>query len=234
MLIPSIDLMGGRVVQLRQGTQLMFETDDLDAWLDRFAPLPIVQVIDLDAALGRGTNAAIVARLCAARRCQVGGGVRTAAHARSLVDAGAARVIAGSALFDAMGVHGPRARELHDAIGDALVAAVDSRDGRVVVHGWKTALPISAAAAARALAPYAGAFLYTHVDSEGTLGGLDLAPVRALQEATSKPLLVAGGIRSQEEVDALDALGVDAVVGMAIYTGRLRLPTRPRDAGADP
>ena len=228
MLIPSIDLMGGRVVQLRRGEELVFATDELDVWIDRFAPFPIVQVIDLDAALGRGDNAAMVARICAARRCQVGGGIRTAERARSLVSAGAARVIAGSMLFDAAGVDRARAAELFDAIGDALIAAIDSRDGRVVIHGWRTALPISAVDAAQALERFTGAFLYTHVDTEGTLSGLDLGPVRALQRATSKRLIVAGGIRNQAEIDALDDIGVDAVVGMAIYTGQLRLPMRGR------
>jgi phosphoribosylformimino-5-aminoimidazole carboxamide ribotide isomerase len=223
MLIPSIDLMNGRVVQLRQGEQLMFATDDLEFWLDRFAPFPVVQVIDLDAALGRGDNASIVARLFAARPCQVGGGVRTPERARSLADAGAVRVIVGSALFDAAGVHAAAAAAFRTAIGDALVAAIDSRGGRVVVHGWKTSLAIGAVDAARELDRFSGAFLYTHVDTEGTLSGLDLAPVRELRTVTSKPLIVAGGIRSQEEVDALETIGVDAVVGMAIYTERIRV-----------
>lgn len=224
MLIPSIDLMDGRVVQLRQGEHLMLESGDLDGWVARFAAFPIVQVIDLDAAMGRGDNAAIVRRLCAARPCQVGGGIRTAETARAWRDIGAARVIVGSALFDAAGVRVERAAEFQTAVGaDALVAAIDSRGGRIAVHGWKTTLPITAADAARALDPYAGAFLYTHVDTEGTLAGLDLAPVRALQAATSRRLIVAGGIRSRAEVDALDAIGVDAVVGMAIYTGQLPL-----------
>jgi phosphoribosylformimino-5-aminoimidazole carboxamide ribotide isomerase len=223
MLIPSIDLMNGRVVQLRQGEELMFATDDLDAWLRRFARFPVVQVIDLDAALGRGDNAAIVERLCAARNCQVGGGVRTVERARSLVDAGAARVIVGSALFDMTGVNVQSAAAFHVALGDAFVAAIDSRAGRVAIHGWKTLLPIGPIEAALALDPFAAGFLYTHVDTEGTLSGLDLAPIHRLKEATAKRLIVAGGIRRQEEVDTLDALGIDAVVGMAIYTERMRL-----------
>jgi phosphoribosylformimino-5-aminoimidazole carboxamide ribotide isomerase len=220
MLIPSIDLMGGRVVQLQQGARLMLETDDLDGWLERFAAFPLVQVIDLDAALGRGDNAPIVGRLCAARACQVGGGIRSVSRARALLDAGAQRVIVGSALFTDTGVDLARASDFSAAVGaDRLVAAIDSRGGHVVIHGWKTTLSITPIDAARALDPYVGALLYTHVDTEGTLSGLDPAPVRALQGATTRPLIVAGGIRTRAEVDALDALGVDAVVGMAIYTG---------------
>jgi phosphoribosylformimino-5-aminoimidazole carboxamide ribotide isomerase len=231
VLIPSIDLMNGLIVQLRHGERLMLQSDDLDGWLARFAAFPIVQVIDLDAAMGRGDNAAIVRRICAARRCQVGGGIRTPGRAGDWLAAGAARVIVGSALFDAGGVHLARAAEFRAALGaDALVAAIDGRAGHVVVHGWKTTLPVTPAEAARALDPYVGALLYTHVDTEGALTGLDLAPVRALQAATTRPLIVAGGIRSRDEVDALDALGIDAVVGMAIYTGLLSLDS-PGDAG---
>ena len=220
MLIPSIDLMGGRVVQLQQGERLMLETDDLDGWLRRFAPYPLVQVIDLDATLGRGDNAALVGRLCATRACQVGGGIRTVAHARALVDAGAHRVIVGSALFASSGVDLVQASAFSDALGpDRLVGAIDGRGGVVVIHGWKTRLPITPVEAARALEPLVGAFLYTHVETEGMLSGLDPAPVRALRSATTRRLIVAGGIRTRAEVEALDALGVDAVVGMAIYTG---------------
>ena len=222
MLIPSIDLMNGRVVQLQRGERLMLETGDLDGWLRRFAAFPLVQVIDLDAALGRGSNIAIVRRICGNRACQVGGGVRAIADAKALLDAGAARIVVGSALFDASGVNAPVAAAFSAAVGpDALVAAIDSRGGRVVVHGWKTTLPITPVDAARALDAHAGAFLYTHVDTEGTMSGLDLEPVRALRRATTKRLIVAGGIRAQAEIDALDAAGVDAVVGMAIYTGLL-------------
>jgi phosphoribosylformimino-5-aminoimidazole carboxamide ribotide isomerase len=227
MLIPSIDLMDGRVVQLRRGAELMFASDDVDGWLQRFASSPLIQVIDLDAALGTADNAALVRRLCAARPCQIGGGIRSVERAREWRDAGAARVIVGSALFHAAGVDADRAAAFSAVLGvDALVAAIDSRAGRVVIHGWKTTLPVTPTDAARALDPFVGAFLYTHVDTEGTLGGLDVAPVRALRAATSRRLIVAGGIRSREEVEALDAMGVDAVVGMAIYTGQFPLDAR--------
>jgi phosphoribosylformimino-5-aminoimidazole carboxamide ribotide isomerase len=236
MLIPSIDLQGGRVVQLVQGERLALASDDLDGWIRRFEPFPLVQVVDLDAAMRRGGNAALVARLCAALPCQVGGGVRTPDRARALIDAGARRVIAGSALFTASDVDEASARALADAVGiDALVGAVDSRGGRVTVHGWTTTLPIATADAVRRLSPYVGRFLYTHVDTEGTLSGLDLDAVLALRRATARPIVAAGGIRTIAEVDRLHALGIDAVVGMAVYTGAIDLAgARPPPGNSGP
>jgi len=222
VLIPSIDLMNGRIVQLEQGERLALETDDVDGWIARFAGYPLVQVIDLDAAMGRAGNDALVRRLCRALPCQAGGGVRTVARAQALLDAGAHRVIAGSALYSNGGVNIDAARAFADAIPvDRLVAAIDSRGGRVVIHGWKTTLDISPEAAARALEPYAGVFLYTHVDTEGLLGGINLDAVRSVAASTSRKLIAAGGIRSHREIDLLDADGIDAVVGMAIYKGVL-------------
>ena len=226
MLIPSIDLMNGKVVQLQQGERLAVESDDLTGWLDRFAAYPLIQVIDLDAAMGSGDNGAIVARLCAARTCQVGGGVRTIERARALIDEGAARVILGSSLFTQDGVNRAAAETFAAALPlDRLVAAIDSRGGRVTIHGWKTSLDLSPQDAARALEPHVSAFLYTHVDDEGMLSGINMDAVRAVAAATTRKLIAAGGIRSQEEIDTLDALGIDAVVGMAIYTGLLKLRT---------
>jgi phosphoribosylformimino-5-aminoimidazole carboxamide ribotide isomerase len=222
MLVPSIDLLGGRVVQLEQGERLRWASDDLDAWVARFARFPIVQVIDLDAARRTGDNDALVRQLCARRPCQVGGGVRSVARARALLDAGAARVIVGSSLFADGAVDVARAAAFTDAVGlEHLIAAVDSRAGRVVVSAWREQLPLTPADAIRALEPFAGAFLYTHVDTEGLLGGFPLAAIEPLRAITTRRLIAAGGIRHQDEIDRLDRLGIDAVVGMAIYTGLL-------------
>jgi phosphoribosylformimino-5-aminoimidazole carboxamide ribotide isomerase len=224
MLIPSIDLMGGRVVQLEQGERLALASDDIDGWAERFAAFPVVQVIDLDAAMGRGANDAIVRRLCGRLTCQVGGGIRTPERARAVLDAGARRVIVGSSLFTADGVDVAAASRFAGEVPrDQFIAAVDSRHGRVVIHGWKTTIPISAGEAVRQLEPFAGAFLYTHVDTEGLLGGIDMAAVRAVAAATTRPVIAAGGIRSQAEIDTLDRAGINAVVGMAIYRGLLKL-----------
>jgi phosphoribosylformimino-5-aminoimidazole carboxamide ribotide isomerase len=227
MLIPSIDLMDGKVVQLQQGERLAMSFDDIEEWVVRFSRFPLVQLIDLDAAMGRGQNADLVARIAARLPCQVGGGVRSIERAQELLDAGARRVILGSSLFNDRGVNVLRAESFADAIGaDRIVGALDSRGGRVVIHGWKTALDVTPEDAARALEPFVGAFLYTHVDTEGLLTGLQLGPVRSLQAATRCRLIAAGGIRSQDEIDTLDRMGVDAVVGMAIYTGLIDLDAK--------
>lgn len=225
MLIPSIDLQNGRVVQLVQGERLAIASDDLDGWINRFSSFPIVQLIDLDAAMGTGNNDTLIRHVCGQLPCQVGGGVRSIDRARALLDAGATRVILGSSLFTTTGVRLDQAEAFANALSlDAIVAAVDSRGGVVTIHGWKTATVITAVDAVRALSPWAGAFLYTHVDTEGTMTGLNMTAVTEVAEATDRKVIAAGGIRAMSEVDALDALGIDAVVGMAIYTGAIALP----------
>jgi phosphoribosylformimino-5-aminoimidazole carboxamide ribotide isomerase len=229
MLIPSIDLKGGKVVQLVQGEKLAIESDDLDGWIERFAKFPRVQLIDLDAAMGLGTNDALVRRVAARLPCRVGGGVRSVGRAQDLLDAGAQAVIVGSAYFDVRRsaeeggvIKHDFARALADSVGmERIIGAVDSRNGRVVIHGWKTALPITPVQAVKALESYCGEFLYTHVDKEGLMQGTDLDAIKAVATATGNKVTAAGGITTREEIDALDALGIDAVVGMAIYTGTL-------------
>jgi phosphoribosylformimino-5-aminoimidazole carboxamide ribotide isomerase len=227
MLIPAIDLQNGAVVQLVQGERLAVRDDDVFRWVRRFEHFPKVQVIDLDAAMNAGDNLALVRQIASSLSCRVGGGVRTVARARDLLAAGAAQVIAGSALFKDGAPDLAFARELADSIGaDRLIAAVDSRQGRVVVNGWKTALPLTAVEAVRALEPYCGEFLYTHVDAEGLMGGTNLDAILDVRRATTRRLTAAGGITTRAEIDTLDANGVDAVVGMAIYTGRLDAEAR--------
>jgi phosphoribosylformimino-5-aminoimidazole carboxamide ribotide isomerase len=222
MLIPSIDLKGGAVVQLVQGERLAIKDEDVFRWVRRFAHFPKVQVIDLDAAMGSGDNLAIVRQIAGALSCRVGGGIRTAARAKDVLAAGARQIIAGSALFRDGRPDLDFARALSDAVGrDRVIAAVDSRGGHVVIHGWKTTLPLTAAEAVRALEPYCDEFLYTHVDTEGLMGGTDFDAIRAVRLATSRRITAAGGITTQREIDDLHALGIDAVVGMAIYTGAL-------------
>jgi phosphoribosylformimino-5-aminoimidazole carboxamide ribotide isomerase len=228
MLIPSIDLMGNRIVQLRRGEELMLETADVDGWIAKLARFPIVQLIDLDAAMRRGSNDALVERLVRALPCQVGGGIRRVERARALLASGARRVILGSVLFDDQGVRTGVAQQFAEAVGsEALVGAVDGRGGRVLIHGWKTPLAIAPHDAARALDPFVGALLYTNVEIEGTLAGFSLDTVHPILASTRRRLIVAGGIRSRDEIDALDALGVDAVVGMAIYTGIIDIAAQP-------
>jgi phosphoribosylformimino-5-aminoimidazole carboxamide ribotide isomerase len=224
MLIPSIDLQGGRIVQLVQGEKLAVETHDVEAWVTRFAPYPKVQLIDLDAAKAEGDNLPLVAQICGALPCRVGGGIRTLARAEAMLAMGATKVILGSSLFKDGQADLDFARRLSDRLGpERLIAAVDGRGGRVVVHGWRTALDLSPAEAMQRLEPFFGEFLYTHVDLEGLMRGTDMAAIAALRAATTRPLTAAGGITTREEIAQLDAMGIDAVVGMAIYTGRLSL-----------
>jgi len=222
MLIPSIDLKDGAVVQLVQGERLAITDADVFAWVKRFAHFPKVQVIDLDAAMGHGDNLPIVRQIAGQLSCRVGGGVRTAERAKDILSAGARAVIAGSALFKNGKPDLEFAAALADAIGvDQVIAAVDSKGGQVVVNGWKTALPITAVEAVHALEPFCAEFLYTHVDTEGLMGGTNVDAIMAVRAATARRVTAAGGITTQEEIDRLHAAGVDAVVGMAIYTGKL-------------
>ena len=222
MLIPSIDLKDGAVVQLVQGERLAIRDADVFAWVRRFERFAKVQIIDLDAAMGGGDNLALVREIASRLRCRVGGGIRTIERARDLLDAGAQQVIAGSALFTGGRPDLEFAATLADAVGvERVIAAVDSRAGHVVIHGWKTSLPLTAVEAVRALEPYCGEFLYTHVDAEGLMAGTDRDAILAVRKATSRRLTAAGGITTQQEIDDLDALGIDAVVGMALYTGTL-------------
>jgi len=218
VLIPSIDLMEGKVVQLVQGNRKALEFDDLQEWIDRFSKYPLVQVIDLDAAMGRGDNRSLVAEIAHQIPCQVGGGIRSIDSARSTLEMGAQRVILGSSLILEGVINFVFAREISSQLGpDKLVFAVDSRGGYVSIKGWQESTPIKAAEMIRALEPFCSAFLYTNIDTEGLLQGIPLDLVRNLRSTTSRRLIAAGGIRSQDEIAALDALGVDAVVGMAIY-----------------
>jgi phosphoribosylformimino-5-aminoimidazole carboxamide ribotide isomerase len=224
MLIPAIDLKGGAVVQLVQGERLAIKDDDVFRWVKRFQHFPKVQVIDLDAAMGAGDNLPLVRQIAGLLSCRVGGGVRTIGRAQDILAAGARQIIAGSSLFKEGRPDLEFAKRLADAVGaERVIAAVDSRGGHVVIHGWKTPLPLTAVEAVRALEPYCGEFLYTHVDTEGLMGGTSLAAVLAVRRATIRRVTAAGGISTQAEIDDLEANDVDAVVGMAVYTGKLAL-----------
>jgi phosphoribosylformimino-5-aminoimidazole carboxamide ribotide isomerase len=224
MLIPAIDLRGGKVVQLVQGERLAIETTDLDHWIERFSKFPRVNVIDLDAAMNTGSNDGMVREICAQLPCQVGGGVRSPQRALELCDIGARKVIVGSALFRDGQVDMASARRFSESVGiDRVIGAVDSKGGKVVIHGWKSGTSVTPIEAVLALEPYCGEFLYTHVDKEGLMQGTDFAAITAVRNATRRPLIAAGGVTTQTEIDELGRLGVDAVVGMAIYTGALDL-----------
>jgi phosphoribosylformimino-5-aminoimidazole carboxamide ribotide isomerase len=220
MLIPSIDLLGGRIVQLVQGEKLRLAFDDFEYWIEKFSRFPLVQLIDLDAAMRQGENSVLLAQIARRLPVQTGGGIHSIDRARQVLDAGAKRVILGSALFSAEGtVNTDFAAELASAIGaERVVAGIDTKNGRIAVKGWKAQVELTPDEAIPQLEPHAAAFLYTHVDGEGLMKGFPIETAVRLRKLTARQLIVAGGIRSQQEVDELDALGADAVVGMAVYT----------------
>jgi len=223
MLIPSIDLMGGKIVQLVQGDRKALEFDNFDYWIERFLPYPVVQLIDLDAAMGKGSNDALVEQVCARLSCQVGGGIRSVEAVRRVFRAGAKKAIIGSSLLKDGAVNLEAAKQFaHAAAPERLIFAVDSRGGKVSIHGWKKDTDLTPEQMMRETEAYCGGFLYTHIDHEGLMKGFPIEVIERLRAATKRKLTVAGGIRNMQEVEELDRLGVDAVVGMALYTGALQ------------
>jgi phosphoribosylformimino-5-aminoimidazole carboxamide ribotide isomerase len=224
VIIPCIDLMDGKVVQLVQGREKALEGASPEEMLRRFALFPEIQVIDLDAALGRGSNDTIVEFLAGRAVTRVGGGVRTVERARTLVQQGARKVIVGTAAFGPAGVRTEFLEPLAEAIGrERVIVALDSKDGKIVIKGWREATSLSAEEVLGLLEPYCSGFLCTYVDKEGMLAGTDLRWFTRLRQATAHELTAAGGITTLEEVQALQQLHIHAALGMAIYTGRLSL-----------
>jgi phosphoribosylformimino-5-aminoimidazole carboxamide ribotide isomerase len=223
--------MGGQIVQLVQGEKLKLAFDDFEYWIERFSKYPIVQLIDLDAAMRQGENRSLIEMICKRLPCQVGGGLKTAEDGKALLEAGAKRVIFGSSLFGAAEPGETRrhnlirlefAENLKKTLGEeALVFSVDTKAGKVAVKGWKDSVDLTPEEAITWLEDYCAAFLYTHVDTEGTMQGFPLDVAAILRACTAKQLIVAGGIKQQSEIDSLDAMGVDAVAGMAVYSGAM-------------
>jgi phosphoribosylformimino-5-aminoimidazole carboxamide ribotide isomerase len=225
LLIPSIDLMGGRIVQLVQGKRKELEFDNFEPWAERFSSFPLVQLIDLDAAMGRAPNSELIEFFVNKLPCQVGGGIGSIESAKNMIALGAQRIILGSRLIQEEAINSTFAEAIATEVGqEKLVFAIDSRAGKVAIRGWKQITSLSPVQMVKALDDYCCAFLYTHIDTEGLMSGMPLPPIRELRQATAKQLIVAGGISTHAEVEQLHAMGVDAVVGMALYTGRLTLP----------
>ena len=223
MIIPCIDLMDGKAVQLVRGRTKAIEADAMEM-LRKFRGFPIIHVIDLDAPMGHGGNSSIVARLCRKPGCRVGGGVRTVERVRELAELGARQIIIGTAAFLEDGINSRFLSAARRAVGKKrLMLALDTSRGRIVVKGWRTRTGLRAEDVIAQLEPYCSGFLCTYVDKEGMMQGTNLRWFRKLREATDLPITAAGGITTQEEIDALAAMGMDAAVGMAIYTGKLRL-----------
>ena len=224
MIIPCIDLQDGRAVQLIHGRKLRIAVEDVFGLLERFRQYPLLHIIDLDAAMGRGSNARLVGRLCrkAPMRVRVGGGIRTATRAKSILDAGAEKVIIGSAAFRGGAVNDAFLSRMAKAVGKKrIIVAVDTDGGRILVRGWQEKLGLTPEEVFPELERYASEFLCTYVDAEGTMRGTNLRWFRKLREATRLPITAAGGIRSAREVRQLQKLGMNAAVGMALYLDKL-------------
>jgi phosphoribosylformimino-5-aminoimidazole carboxamide ribotide isomerase len=224
MIFPCIDLMDGKVVQLVQGREKALEADSPEEMVRRFAGFPEIQVIDLDAAMGRGSNDELVRMLAARAAIRAGGGVRSVERAKALVEQGARKVIVGTAAFAPTGADHEFLRSLSAAVGrERVIIALDSKAGQIVVKGWKESTGLTAESVLRSLEPYCSGFLCTYVDKEGMMQGTDLEWFRRLRAATPLEVTAAGGITTLDDVRALLAMGVHAALGMAIYTGRLLL-----------
>ena len=224
MIFPCIDLMGGKVVQLVQGREKALEADSPEEMLRRFAAFPEIQVIDLDAAMGRGSNGGLVRLIASQAVTRVGGGVRSVERAQELVEQGARKMIVGTAAFASAGVNAGFLTALCDAIGrERVVVALDSKAGRIVIKVWRESTDLTAESVLAALEPYCSGFLCTYVDKEGMISGTDLEWFQRLRAATALEITAAGGITTLEDVRALMAMDVRAALGMAIYTGRLKL-----------
>ena len=218
IVVPCIDIQGGQVVQLVQGRERALVGPDPLEMLELFAGFPEIQIIDLDAAMGIGENFEIIEMLTSKATCRVGGGVRSAERARQLVDIGAHRVIVGTAAFT------PAFDDIVAEIGsEKIVVALDSKAGMVVVDGWATSLAVSAEQAISTFTKKCAGFLCTYVDKEGMMQGTDLTWFAQLRGATSLPITAAGGITTLDDVRALLDMNIDAAIGMAVYTGSLRL-----------
>jgi phosphoribosylformimino-5-aminoimidazole carboxamide ribonucleotide (ProFAR) isomerase len=220
MIIPCIDLMDGKVVQLVQGREKALELPDPIAVLDKFGDYAEIQVIDLDAAIkGAGqSNAEIVRDLCARKPCRVGGGIRGVERARRVIADGAHKVIVGSSVFAGDGINHDFLRSLNAAVPRAkIIIAVDSLGDRVAIRGWREMLPFTSREALPQLEPYCSEFLCTYIDAEGKLQGTDLDWFRGLRAVTQLPITAAGGVTTDEEIRALDEIGMHAALGMAIY-----------------
>lgn len=224
MIIPCIDLQDGKVVQLVQGKKKALEGEAPLRMLEKFAGFGVIQVIDLDAAMGKGSNDAIVRDLASRATTRVGGGVRTVDRARALIAAGASRVIVGTAAFSGNGIDEQFLGLLDRAVGrERILLALDTKGGRITIKGWQEAIDLTAEQVIRKLEPFCGGFLCTYVDKEGMLQGTDLDWYRRLRSATAHEITAAGGITTIAEIHELAQMKIHSALGMAVYTGRLDL-----------
>jgi phosphoribosylformimino-5-aminoimidazole carboxamide ribotide isomerase len=228
MIIPCIDLQNGKAVQLVQGRRRALAVEDVLGLLERFQKYSQLHIIDLDAALHTGRNNHLVRKLCREAkhrfgfRIRVGGGIRTTSRALNLLRTGADQVILGSAIFKNGKIRKQFLTNFARKVGrQRIVIALDTKKGRIVISGWRQKLQARPEEVIPQLEPYCAGFLCTYVDNEGTLRGTNLKWFRKLRRISQKPIIAAGGIRSQKEVRALERIQMDAAVGMALYRNRL-------------
>jgi phosphoribosylformimino-5-aminoimidazole carboxamide ribonucleotide (ProFAR) isomerase len=229
VLIPCIDLQDGQAVQLVHGRRRELAVPDVFGLLDKFKKYEWLHLIDLDAAMGKPGNDHLLRELCVKARGQygkkvrIGGGVRGAQRAAAIADWGAEQVIIGSAVFAAGKVRLRFLRQLVQKVDvGRIVVALDTRKGHIVTHGWRRKLDLRAEDVMAQLEPFCACFLCTDVDREGTMSGANLQWFRRLRDATTHPIIAAGGIKTRCEISALGKIGMDAAVGMAMYKNRLR------------
>jgi phosphoribosylformimino-5-aminoimidazole carboxamide ribonucleotide (ProFAR) isomerase len=220
VIIPCIDLMGRKVVQLVQGQEnsKVLELPEPLAVLERFAAFPQLQIIDLDAAMGRPAQADIIQKLAVRKPCRVGGGIRSIERAQEVIHQGAVKVIVGSSAFTGQGINHPFLEKLAVAIPcQRLMIAVDCLDDHVAIHGWKEVLPLTSSEVLPQLERYCSEFLCTCIDVEGRQQGTRLDWFRKLRQVTALPITAAGGITTDEEIKVLEEMGMHAALGVAIY-----------------
>jgi phosphoribosylformimino-5-aminoimidazole carboxamide ribotide isomerase len=228
VLIPCIDLQGGQAVQLVHGRKRELAVADVFSLLKRFKKYPWLHVIDLDAAMGKRANDDLVRHLCTKARkdfgmkVRVGGGVRTISRAQEVAGWGANQIIVGSAAFHD-GKMNTRflSRLAKNVSREKVIIALDTARGKITIHGWRTRIALQAEKVMTQLEPFCAGFLCTDVDREGTMTGANLNWFRKLRDATSYPIIAAGGIKTRREIAALEKIGMDAAVGMAMYKNKL-------------
>jgi phosphoribosylformimino-5-aminoimidazole carboxamide ribotide isomerase len=229
MLIPCIDLQHGQAVQLIHGRERELVINDVLGVLEKFRNYEWLHIIDLDAAMGKVSNATLTQKLCFAARSsygmkvRVGGGIRTVARAVEVAGWKPEQIIIGSAAFRGGKLNLPFLKRLVKQIDPTrIVIALDTAKGHITIHGWRRPVKLRAEDVMAQLQPYCASFLCTDVDREGTMSGANLKWFRSLRDATDHPVIAAGGIKTGREVSALEKMGMDAAVGMAMYKNILR------------
>ncbi|MEO0122508.1 MAG: phosphoribosyl-AMP cyclohydrolase [candidate division WOR-3 bacterium] len=224
MVIGSIDLMDGKVVQLRQGREKILEFDDALNFAKEFNKYNEVAVIDLDAAMGSGDNLSTIKELLRVADCRVGGGIRTIEKAKELIDYGANKIIIGSKAFEEKKINHEFLSALKQKLGkDKIVIALDTYNSKVVVSGWRDYTGIDLFDVIKEFEPYTNEFLFTFIESEGMMQGIDIAKAKKIREKTDRKIVVAGGVSSVSEVKILAEMSIDVQLGMALYTKRISL-----------